>query len=135
MPFLSGGEFMRLPNEKTTQKKAWKDGYFETYRINVALHAVQVHPKEPNIRMGHWFGVDTYNYTVDKYTKSMALINATQTADSYVLRPGGVYNVGIAARQGTRPGDGWQFEYIDGSPAPVHDEHVTGLRATSRVPL
>ena len=45
MPFLSGGEFTRLPNEKTTQKKAWKDGYFEIYRINLALHAVQVHPK------------------------------------------------------------------------------------------
>jgi hypothetical protein len=45
MPFLSGGEFTRLPNVKTTRKKAWKDGYFEIYRINLALHAVQVHPK------------------------------------------------------------------------------------------
>ena len=71
---------------------------------------------------------------MSKYKKVMALINPAEVAESYILPPEAVFNVGIVSEQGPLPGGGWQFEYVSG-PLPVHDEHVSNLKGNTRVPL
>ncbi len=149
--FLSGSEFSRLTDKDGNfinmptsgiRPPAWKDNYYETYRIHVTLHAVRLHPQGqppyPHDKPPKWYAVDRYHDRVATYRKVMALLNPAEEADSYVLQPGGIFNVGIANSQRVSgevlPGGAWQFEYVGGS-RPLPDEHVSALKESSRVPL
>jgi hypothetical protein len=96
--------------------------------------------------IGVWFGVDRYYDSMTAYKQKMALINAAEEADLYVLQPGGIFNVGIAAPQEVSglhcrrlpPGGAWQFEYAaEQWPKyqPLHIEHAARISGHSRVPL
>jgi hypothetical protein len=136
--FLSPPEFTQFRDQrgqpgKTSQPDAWRDNYYETYRIHVELPAVRVHPRgAPSF--GRWFAVDTYNMPLAAYRKQMALIHPAEVAESFILRRGGVFNVGKASAKGKLPGGGLQFEYVEGA-LPQHNERVPNLKAGSRVPL
>ena len=146
--YLNDPAFAKLPTKETSESVAWERGYYETYRLNVAIPAVRLHPRHAprNIvktKDGHligvWFGVDRYYDRVDAYKRKTALIYPAEEADSYVLQPGGIFNVGIAApHKFPSQGGAWQFEYVkDQWPKhqPLHIEHADRLTGRSRVPL
>ena len=120
-----------LTNHKTSQKNAWKDGYYETYRLNVELPAVRLHSRWKSSG-GKWFAVDTYNLSVPNFQKSMALIASGRPGRAwtfkrpglawYCLLKGTVVNVGIAAQQGYHEGGGLQFEFVRGPLAQILDQ-------------
>jgi hypothetical protein len=115
-----------LAQRRTSQPSAWKDGYYETYRLTAELPAVRVHgrSKAPG---GRWFAVDTYNVSVAEFQEAMALIASDRPGRAwkfknpdiawYCLRPGTVVNVGLVAEQGYHKGGGVQFEFVDGEDA------------------
>jgi len=151
--FLDSTEFKRLPAYETSQRSAWKDGYYETYQINVELPAVRLHAKGKHWNSGCWFAVDRYGHnvigggrkadTVESYTEALALKNPAQVADAVILCPGGIFNVGIAAGNFGRPGGAWQFEGVVVQSAGksqalyelAHIERIRNLRPNTRIPL
>lgn len=133
MSILSSPEFSRQKQAKTTHMDAWKDGYYETYCVHVALPAVRLHAKLHR-RLGRWFAVDTYAESVAQFRKKMALINPSEVAESFILPPETVFNIGTAKEQGRLPGGGFQIELVNGPP-PIHNEHLPNVTGGSRVPL
>jgi hypothetical protein len=112
-----------LPRGHTDHDGAWKDGYYETYRLMAELPAVRMHSRYVSPG-GKWFAVDTYNVSIEGFQESMALIarnrpNRAWTFQRpgvawYCLLPGTVVNVGVAAEQGYHAGGGLQVEYVSG---------------------
>lgn len=110
---------------------AWKDGYYETYRLVVELPAVRLH-KEGGAPGGGFFAVDTYNMSVKTYQNAMATIAKGRQGHSwqftrpglawFCLLPGTTVNVGIVARQGAHEGGGLQFEHRGGPDAQLLDD-------------
>ncbi len=145
--FINNPAFVKLTTMKTSEPTAWERGYYETYRLTVAIPAVRVHPRNTprNIvrtndgqLIGVWFGVDRYHDRVATYKRKMALINLAEEADSYVLQPGGVFNVGTAAPQKLLSGGAWQFEYVSEQwpqHQPLHNEHMAKVSGHTRIPL
>ncbi len=121
--FFRGAPFTPLRRERTCQGDAWKDGYYETYRLMAELPAVRVHSRfrPPG---GKWFAVDTYKISVADFQELMALIAKGRPDRAstfkrpgiawYCFQPHTVVNVGIAAEQGYHEGGGLQFEYVSG---------------------
>ena len=115
-----------LPKGRTHHVDAWKDEYYETYRLTAELPAVRVHGRSrpPG---GAWFAVDTYDMSADHFQQSMALIASGRPGRSwtfkhpglawYCFAPGTVVNVGVTAKQGAHEGGGLQFEWVSGQHA------------------
>lgn len=120
-----------LPKARTDHASAWKDGYYETYRLTAEVPAVRVHSRfrSPG---GRWFAVDTYNVSVAHFQESMALVASGRDGRAwtfkrpglawYCLLPSTVVNVGIAAKQGYHEGGGLQFEFVNGPHAQLLDQ-------------
>jgi hypothetical protein len=120
----------RKNRAKTDQVNAWKNGYYETYRVNETVGAVRLHLSSRKCG-GSWFAVAVYDTTVEAYHNKFALVDKTGKAtilknfalDRYLLAPGTIVNVGLARSQGYHHGGGYQVEFVSG-PSPVLMEHV-----------
>ena len=123
----------------TSHIGAWKDSYYETYRLNFELPAVRLHSHYRGCG-GKWFAVDTYNMSLRDFHNSMALLTAharpqpwffkRPDLDWYILAPATVLNVGIAAEQGFHDGGGLQFEYVRGHHAQLLEHAKNPKRVT-----
>ena len=121
----------RSQKARTGQPTAWKNNYYETYRINFPIPAARLHENAVK-GWGHWFAVDTYDLSIAKYHNDLALVDKKGKAtrlkspvlDLFLLFPGTIVNVGLARSQGYHSGGGWQFEIVDGpSPSLIEQIH------------
>ena len=118
-----------LAKGHTSQPNAWKDGYYDSYRLMFELPAVRVHSRFRS-PAGRWFAVDTYDVSLTTFQHSMALVTSNgqpwffKRPDLawYLLLPGTVVNVGLAAEQGFHEGGGLQFEFVSGRHAQLLDQ-------------
>jgi hypothetical protein len=116
---------------KTSQQTAWKNDYYETYRINLTISAARLHMSSCRCG-GNWFAVDTYHVTIEYFHNKLALVDKDGHAvriknpalDRFLLSPGTIVNVGFAKAQGFYAGGGYQFEFVSG-PNPILLEHVS----------
>jgi hypothetical protein len=114
----------RSQKAKTSQLNAWKNNYYETYRINATIPAARMH-EGTNKLHGRWFAVDTYDISIESYHNKLAMVNKdgksvilkNPAVDLFLLAPGTIVNIGLAKSQGFHSGGGWQFEFVEG-PAP-----------------
>jgi hypothetical protein len=121
----------RIQKAKTSQSAAWKNNYYETYRINLTIPAARLHQGSGKC-WGLWFAVDTYHVSLESYHDKLALVDNKGKAtrmknpalDRFLLAPGTIVNVGLAKSQGCHSGGGFQFEFVSG-PGPVLLEHVS----------
>lgn len=115
---------------KTEHTSAWKNGYYETYRLNETIPAARLHMSSRKCG-GAWFALDAYDVSIEAFHSRLALVDKSGKAatlknpslDRYLLAPGTIVNVGLAKSQGQHHGGGWQVEYVSG-PAPVLLEHL-----------
>lgn len=115
----------KLPQQPTSQKTAWLDGRYETFRVNVEIPAARLHEYGTSV-LGRWYAVDDYDLSAADYQKRYALLTqqTRPQLEVVVIIPGTTVNVGEARRQGVAAGGGLQFEVLPGSPRPQCIEHA-----------
>jgi hypothetical protein len=132
--FFNSSLLTPLAKHPTDHLTAWRDEYYETYRLNFEIPAVRLHPR--NRPGGRWFAVDTHDIGVRQYQGLMAIVDKHgdptffrgPVLDWCLLLPRTIVNVGVAAEQGFHEGGGLQFEFRQGEPAQVLDKDLARKR-------
>jgi hypothetical protein len=109
----------RIQKRGTIYQNAWKNGQYETYRLNFAIPAVRLRGPAPQPLI--WFAVDEYNLSVMNYHHRYSLPKKLDDVvqETWLLSPGSLVNVGVAADLFSHPGGGLQFELLPGSRQPA----------------